>query len=163
MLQDRRRLEGELGLTKAQVQTWFVNKRLTQGIKKGCGGQEAMPASLSVEQLDQLTTSFTVNSFPSKQDRLEISALVGMTEAKVVGWFTSQRTVEGVRKAVKIQLVDLEKAVRMGKKQTMQLEEALKEGAGDLDRVKEVTSKITVTPFITVGDALLYQNVNFFL
>ena len=138
MHQDRRRLEGELGLTKAQVQTWFVNKRLTKGIKRGLGGQEAMPATLSMEQLDQLTTSFTVNSFPSKQDRLEISALVGMTEAKLVGWFTSQRTVEGVKKAAKIQLVDLEKAVRMGKRQTMQLEEALKEGAGDLDRVKEV-------------------------
>ena len=125
-------------MTKAQVQTWFVNKRLTKGIKKGCGGQEVMPATLSTEQLDQLTTSFTVNSFPNKQDRLEISALVGMTEKKLVGWFTSQRTVEGVRKAAKIQLVDLEKAVRMGKKQTMQLEEALKEGAGDLDKVKEV-------------------------
>ena len=149
MLQDRRRLEGELGLTKAQVQTWFVNKRLTQGIKKVCGGQEVMPTTLTVEQLDQLNTSFTVNSFPSKQDRLEISALVGLTEAKVLGWFTSQRTVEGVRKAVKIQLVDLEKAVRMGKKQTMQLEEALKEGAGDLDKVKEVKFQVTVFGSLT--------------
>ena len=72
-----------------------------------------MPATLSVEQLDQLTTSFTVNSFPSKQDRQLLSTLVGMTEAKVNAWFTSQRTVEGVRKPVKIQLVDLEKAVRI--------------------------------------------------
>ena len=100
-------------MTKAQVQTWFVNKRLTQGIKKGCGGQQVMPATLSPEQLEQLNTSFAVNSFPSKQDRLEISALVGLTETKVVSWFTSQRTVEGVRKAVKIQVVDLEKAVRI--------------------------------------------------
>ena len=112
MSQDRRRLEGELGLTKAQVQTWFVNKRLTKGIKKASGGRD-MPATLSVEQLDQLTTSFTVNSFPSKQDRQLLSTLVGMTEAKVNAWFTSQRTVEGVRKPVKIQLVDLEKAVRI--------------------------------------------------
>ena len=139
--QERRRLEGELRLTKAQVQTWFANKRLTKGIKKGLGGRE-VPATLSSEQLDQLTTSFTVNSFPSKQDRLEISALVGMTEAQLVAWFTSQRTVEGVRKAVKIQLVDLEKAVRMGKKQTMQLEEALKEGDGDLDKVKKIGKEL---------------------
>ena len=75
-------MEGELGLTKAQVQTWFVNKRLTKGIKKASGGRD-MPATLSVEQLDQLTTSFTVNSFPSKQDRQLLSTLVGMTEAKV--------------------------------------------------------------------------------
>ena len=32
----------------------------------------------------------------------------------------------------------------MGKKQTMQLEEALKEGAGDLDKVKKVKFHITV-------------------
>jgi len=140
-IQDRRRLEGELGLTKAQVQTWFVNKRLTKGIKKASGGRD-MPGTLSVEQLDQLTTSFTVNSFPSKQDRQLLSTLVGMTEAKVNAWFTSQRTVEGVRKPVKIQLVDLEKAVRMGKKQTQQLEEALSLGAGGVEKVKQVGKEL---------------------
>ena len=146
---DIRRLEAELGLSGKQLKTWFVNKRTALGIKKTKLGS-LVTDMFKPEQLKELNGKFSANSYPSKEERTALARSTGLTDGQIQTWFTSQRTVEGVRKAKKIQLVDLEKKQqksRMLKAQATSLEQVYQaRGLPDAGQLKEVAKDMGLRP-----------------
>ena len=142
---DIRRLEAELGLSGKQLKTWFVNKRTALGIKKNKIGS-LVTEMFKPEQLKELNGKFSTNSYPSKEERRVLARTTGLTDGQIRTWFTSQRTVDGVRKAKKIQLVDLEKKQqksRMLKAQATSLEQVYQtRGLPDAGQLKEVAKEM---------------------
>lgn len=136
----RNRLELELGLNRKQLTAWFMNKRTVEGIKNG------QTSSETTKQLEFLNKKFSENSYPSKEERLELVRKTNFTEIQVSAWFNKKRTAEGVRRPKKIQCVDLEKKEqrpRLLKSQSVLLEQLyLEKGPLDSTQVRSLAKEL---------------------